>query len=40
MNDRNSTYRKSFNNVEETSEEYEKKMQLEEQLRAAMDKLK
>jgi len=40
MNDRNSTYRKSFTNVEETSEEYEKKLQLEEQLRVATDKLK
>lgn len=40
MNSRNETYRKSFTNVEETSEEYEQKMQLEEQLRVAMDKLK
>jgi len=40
MNSRNETYRKSFTNVEETSEEYEQKMQLEEPLRVAMDKLK
>ena len=40
MNNRNETYRKSFSSVEETSEEYEQKMQLEEQLRAVMDKYK
>merc|ERR1712224_497976 len=31
MNNRNETYRKSFITVEESSEEYEQKMQLEEQ---------
>lgn len=40
MNGRNETYRKSFASVEETSEEYEEKLQLEEQLRAVMDKYK
>ncbi|XP_072033774.1 coiled-coil domain-containing protein 39-like [Amphiura filiformis] len=40
MNGRNEQYRKSFNKVTETSEEYEEKQHLEEQLRAAMDKYK
>lgn len=40
MNSRNETYRRSFNRVTETSEEYELKSQLDEQLRAAMDKYK
>lgn len=40
LNSRNETYRKSFNKVTETSEEYEKKAQLEEKLRAVMDKYK
>lgn len=40
MNNRNETYRKSFSTVEESSEEYEQKMQLEEQLRVVMDKYK
>ncbi|XP_041482554.1 coiled-coil domain-containing protein 39-like [Lytechinus variegatus] len=40
MNGRNEQYRKSFNRVTETSEEFEEKQRLEEQLRAAMDKYK
>ncbi|XP_071950306.1 coiled-coil domain-containing protein 39-like [Antedon mediterranea] len=40
MNGRNEVYRKSFSKVTETSEEYEEKQQLEEQLRAVMDKYK
>lgn len=40
MNSRNETYRKSFNKVTETSQEYEIKAQLDEQLRAVMDKYK
>ncbi|XP_067948183.1 coiled-coil domain-containing protein 39-like [Watersipora subatra] len=40
MNNRNETYRKSFNKVTDTSEEMEEKSQLEEQLRAVMDKYK
>ncbi|KAK3698535.1 hypothetical protein QZH41_014464 [Actinostola sp. cb2023] len=40
MNNRNETYRKSFNKVNETSEEFEEKQQLEEQMRAVMDKYK
>ncbi|PIK37807.1 putative coiled-coil domain-containing protein [Apostichopus japonicus] len=40
MNGRNEQYRKSFNRVTETSEEYEEKQRLDEQLRAAMDKYK
>ena len=40
MNSRNETYRKSFSTVEETSEEYEEKVRLEEQLRAVNDKFK
>ena len=40
MNDRNETYRKSFSSVKETSEEYELKLQLEEQLRVVSDKFK
>ncbi|KAF6040654.1 CCDC39 [Bugula neritina] len=40
MNNRNETYRKSFNKVTDTSEEMEEKAQLEEQLRAVMDKYK
>lgn len=40
MNGRNEQYRKSFGKVTETSEEYEEKQRLEEQLRAAMDKYK
>ncbi|XP_078482846.1 coiled-coil domain-containing protein 39-like [Ciona intestinalis] len=40
MNSRNETYRKSFNKVSETSEEYEMKNQLDEQLRSVMDKYK
>ncbi|KAK2144272.1 hypothetical protein LSH36_772g01071 [Paralvinella palmiformis] len=40
MNGRNETYRKSFNKVTETSDEMEDKEQLEEQLRAVMDKYK
>nr|CAB3228550.1 coiled-coil domain-containing protein 39-like [Phallusia mammillata] len=40
MNSRNETYRKSFNKVTETSEEYEKKNQLDEKLRSVMDKYK
>jgi len=40
MNSRNETYRKSFTVVEETSEEFEAKKQLEEQLKIAMEKYK
>uniref|UniRef100_H2YPA7 Coiled-coil domain-containing protein 39 n=1 Tax=Ciona savignyi TaxID=51511 RepID=H2YPA7_CIOSA len=40
MNSRNETFRKSFNKVSESSEEYEMKNQLEEQLRSVMDKYK
>ncbi|XP_038050649.1 coiled-coil domain-containing protein 39-like [Patiria miniata] len=40
MNGRNETYRKSFNRVTESSEEFEEKQRLDEQLRAAMDKYK
>ncbi|XP_048746440.2 coiled-coil domain-containing protein 39-like isoform X1 [Ostrea edulis] len=40
MNNRNETYRKSFNKVTESSDEMEEKGQLEEQMRAVMDKFK
>ncbi|XP_046349187.1 coiled-coil domain-containing protein 39-like isoform X1 [Haliotis rufescens] len=40
MNSRNETYRKSFNKITETSDEMEEKQQLEEQMRAVMDKYK
>ena len=40
MNDRNENYRKSFNKVDTTSEEYEERENLEEQLRAVMEKNK
>ncbi|XP_074657844.1 coiled-coil domain-containing protein 39-like [Tubulanus polymorphus] len=40
MNSRNEQYRKSFNKVTDTSEEMEDKQQVEEQLRAVMDKYK
>ena len=40
MNSKNEVYRKSFSKVEQSSEEYEAKQKLEEQLRAAMDKYK
>lgn len=40
MNDRNENYRKSFNKVDETSEEFEEKEKLEEQHRAVMEKYK
>lgn len=40
MNGRNETYRKSFNKVNETSDEFDQKNQLEEQMRAVMDKYK
>ncbi|XP_064639257.1 coiled-coil domain-containing protein 39-like [Lineus longissimus] len=40
MNSRNEQYRKSFNKVTDTSEEMEEKQQLDEQLRAVMDKYK
>lgn len=40
MNSRNETYRKSFNKVQETSEEMEEKQALEEQQRAVTDKYK
>ena len=33
MTSRNETYRKSFTTVEESSEEYEEKLQLEEQVK-------
>ncbi|XP_070537855.1 coiled-coil domain-containing protein 39-like [Ptychodera flava] len=40
MNGRNEQYRKSFNRVTETSDEYEEKQRFEEQMRAVMDKYK
>lgn len=40
MNNRNETYRKSFNKVTESSDEMEEKQQLDEQMRAVMDKYK
>ncbi|KAK3095543.1 hypothetical protein FSP39_015932 [Pinctada imbricata] len=40
MNSRNETYRKSFNKVTESGDEMEEKAQLEEQMRAVMDKYK
>ena len=40
MNDRNENYRKSFNKVDHTSEEFEEKEKLDEQLRAVMEKYK
>ena len=40
MNSRNETYRKSFSNVEETSEEFEMKKNLEQQLKSIIDKNK
>ena len=40
MNSRNETYRKSFSNVEETSEEFEIKKNLEQQLKSITDKNK
>ncbi|XP_041355046.1 coiled-coil domain-containing protein 39-like [Gigantopelta aegis] len=40
MNGRNELYRKSFNKITETSDEMEEKQQLEEQMRAVMDKYK
>lgn len=40
MNDRNENYRKSFNKVDQTSQEYEERETLEEQLRAVMEKYK
>ncbi|EDO34870.1 predicted protein [Nematostella vectensis] len=40
MNSRNETYRKSFNKVDETSDEFDEKQRLEEQMRAVMDKYK
>lgn len=40
LNNRNDTYKKNFSVVTETSEEYEKKSQLEEQLRSVMDTYK
>ena len=40
MNSRNETYRKSFSNVEETSEEFEMKKNLEQQLKSITDKNK
>lgn len=40
MNNRNETYRKSFNRVTEASDEMEEKQQLDEQMRAVMDKYK
>ncbi|CAD5118818.1 DgyrCDS7498 [Dimorphilus gyrociliatus] len=40
MNSRNETYRKSFNKVQETSEEMEEKQALDEQQRAVTDKYK
>lgn len=40
MNSKNEAYRKSFSKVEQSSDEYEEKQKLEEQLRAAMDKYK
>jgi UDP-glucose:O-linked fucose beta-1,3-glucosyltransferase len=40
MNGRNETYRKSFNKVNDSSDEFEEKQRLEEQMRAVMDKYK
>ncbi|PVD18338.1 hypothetical protein C0Q70_20887 [Pomacea canaliculata] len=40
MNGRNEQYRKSFNKITETSDEMDKKQQLDEQMRAVMDKYK
>ncbi|KAM4695071.1 coiled-coil domain-containing protein 39 [Discoglossus pictus] len=40
INGCNSSYRKSFNKVTETSEEYEEKLQLEEQKKAAEEKFR
>lgn len=40
MNGRNEQYRKSFNKITETSDEMDEKQQLEEQMRAVMDKYK
>ena len=40
MNGRNETYRKSFNKVDEMSEEFDEKQRLEDQMRAVMDKYK
>lgn len=40
MNGRNETYRKSFNKVNEMSEEFDEKQRLEDQMRAVMDKYK
>ena len=40
MNGRNETYRKSFNKVDEMSDEYDEKQKLEEQMKAVMDKYK
>ncbi|XP_021365244.1 coiled-coil domain-containing protein 39-like [Mizuhopecten yessoensis] len=40
MNNRNETYRKSFNKVTDQSDDMEEKQQLEEQMRAVMDKYK
>ena len=40
MNSRNETYQKSFSNVEETSEEFEMKKNLEQQLKSITDKNK
>ena len=40
MSSRNETYRKSFSNVEETSEEFEMKKNLEQQLKSITDKNK
>ena len=40
MNGKNEAFRKSFSKVEQSSDEYEEKQRLEEQLRAATDKYK
>ncbi|MBN3319607.1 CCD39 protein, partial [Atractosteus spatula] len=40
INSRNTTYRKSFNKVTETSEEYQEKVKLEEQRKAVEEKYK
>lgn len=40
MNGRNETYRKSFNKVDEMSEEFDEKQRLEDHMRAVMDKYK
>ncbi|KAJ8011253.1 hypothetical protein DPEC_G00056230 [Dallia pectoralis] len=40
VNSRNTTYRKSFNKVTETSEEFQEKLKLEEQKRAVEEKYK